>query len=84
MIRLALAKARARHEASEHWRDQFGGLNRPLRCFAREDFGVSRAALGVAGSSIEPDRFQVSIAPGLSLAIVRTFSPGKDKASGPG
>ena len=45
------------HEASEHWRDQFSGLNCPLRCFARRDFSVSDAvSLSPQALDCEPDR----------------------------
>jgi hypothetical protein len=63
MIRRALAKARARHEASELSRERSSGLNRPLRCFARRDFSVSNAvSLSPRQFDCEPERFQVSVA----------------------
>jgi hypothetical protein len=64
MIGLALAPgAIVRHEASEHRRDQFSGLDRPLRCFARRDFSVSDAfSLSPQAHDCELRRFQVSVA----------------------
>ena len=61
MIRLALAKARARHEADDHRRDEFRGLDRFLCRFARKDFRVSDEIAMQRRRQLdcEPDRLYV-------------------------
>ena len=80
MIRLALAKARARHEASEHSRDSLAGSS-SLALFRAPGLQRKQGGLVLAANSsdCEPDRFQVSDCAELEFGHRSHFSPCKDK-----